>query len=109
MTGAVFTISCAFTYETDAFTVAFYKDGVMISDGGLADTTLTVPGPGMEQTIALTFGDFQAVHDGVYHCSASTDDGSETVSSDPYLYGSGVFACLYMFLYDARQTPHNCC
>ena len=91
-TGAAFTIICTFTYTSDAFIVSFYKDGVVLSDGDLVDTALTGPLAGTEQTLELAFSDFQPVHDGVYHCFASTSDTSEEVSSDLYLYGSGMSA-----------------
>ena len=61
----------------------------MISNGDLANTALTDPAAGTEQTLALAFRNFQPAHDGVYHCSASTTDTNEEVSSDRYLYGSG--------------------
>lgn len=95
--GAMFPISCTFTHTSDAFTVDFYEDGVVISDGNLPDTTLTpteldlLPAT-FERTLQLEFLNFQAVHDGVYHCSASTTDTMEVLSSDMYLYGSGKFA-----------------
>ena len=63
---------------------------MVISDMGLVDTTLTNPTPGTEQTIELTFDNFQPVHDGVYHCFASASDTMEELSSDLYLYGSGM-------------------
>ena len=63
---------------------------MVISDMDLEDTTLTNPTPGTEQTIELTFDNFQRVHDGVYHCFASASDADEEVSSDLYLYGSGM-------------------
>ena len=88
-TGVGFTISCTFTHSSDSFTVSFYKDGMVISDGDLKDTELTVPTAGTEQTIELTFNNFQPAHDGVYRCSASTTDTNEELSSDLYLYGSG--------------------
>ena len=91
-TGAAFTITCTFTHTSEAFTVYFYKDGVVLSDGELVDTTLTGPFAGTEQTLELAFINFQPVHDGVYHCFASTSDASEEVSSDLYLYGSGMSA-----------------
>ena len=90
-TGAVFTISCFITHTSDAFTGYFYKDGVVIRDGDLVNTTLTDmdhPSPG-QMTIYLHFLNFQPVHDGVYHCFANTSDTNEEVSSDLYLYGSG--------------------
>ena len=87
-TGAAFTISCTFTHTSDDFTVSFYKDGVVIGDGDLDDTNLKDPTPGTEQTIELTFDNFQPVHDGVYHCFASASDTDEELSSDLYLYGS---------------------
>ena len=62
----------------------------------LADTTLTNPTSDTdEQTIELTFIDFQPVHDGVYHCSASASNTDEELSSDLYFYGSGMstFLC----------------
>ena len=89
-TGVAFNISCSFTYTCDAFTVSFYKDGVVISDGKLEDTTLTETATSTTQKfIQLQFLNFQPVHDGVYHCSANTSDRNEELSSDLYLYGSG--------------------
>ena len=89
-TGAAFNISCSFTYTSGDFTVSFYKDGVVISDGKLEDTTLTETAPLTTQTsIQLEFLNFQPVHDGVYHCSAISSDTNEELSSDLYLYGSG--------------------
>ena len=89
-TGAAFNISCTFTHTSDDFTVSFYKDGVVISDGDLEDTTLTETVPSTTQKgIQLEFLNFQPVHDGVYHCFASASDTDEELSSDLYLYGSG--------------------
>ena len=87
-TGAAFNISCSSTDTSDDFTVSFYKDGVVISDGDLEDTTLTETVPSTTQRfIQLDFLNFQLVHDGVYHCFAS--NASVVESSDLYLYGSG--------------------
>ena len=89
-TGAAFNISCTSTHTSDDFTVSFYKDGVVISDGDLEDTTLTETAPSTTQKfILLEFLNFQPVHDGVYHCFASASDTNEEESSDLYLYGSG--------------------
>ena len=89
-TGAAFNISCSSTHTSDAFTVSFYKDGVVISDGDLEDTTLTEIVPSTTQKlIQLEFLNFQPVHDGAYHCLASASDTDEELSSDLYLYGSG--------------------
>ena len=89
-TGATFNISCISTHTSDAFTVSFYKDGVVISDGDLVNTTLTETALSTTQTfIQLEFLDFQPVHDSVYHCLASASDTDEELSSDLYLYGSG--------------------
>ena len=89
-TGAAFNISCSSTHTSDDFTVSFYKDGVVISDGDLEDTTLTLPATTTTQKfIQLEFLNFQPVHDGVYHCFANTSDTDEELSSDLYLYGSG--------------------
>ncbi len=89
-TGVAFTISCGSMHSTDAFTVSFYKDGVVISNGDLVDTTLTENNISTTQKyIELEFLDFQPVHDGVYHCFASASDTNEELSSDLYLYGSG--------------------
>ena len=90
-TGAAFNISCISTHTTDDFTLSFYKDGVVISDGDLEDTTLTETAPSTTQkVIQLEFLNFQPVHDGVYHCFANTScDTDEELSSDLYLYGSG--------------------
>ena len=94
-TGAAFNISCFITHSTNAFTVYFYKDEVVISDGDLADTTLTVTGlSSVQQNIQLQFLNFQPVHDGVYHCFANTSDTNETATSPLYLYGSGE-ECMY--------------
>ena len=89
--GAAFNISCLITHTSVAFTGYFYKDGVVIRDGDLANTTLTDtdhPSTG-QMTIYLNFLNFQLVHDGVYHCFANTSETNEEVSSDLYLYGSG--------------------
>ena len=90
-TGAAFNISCSSTHTSDDFTVSFYKDGVVIGDGDLVHTTLTETVPSTAQKfIQLEFLNFQAVHDGVYHCFANTScDTDEELSSDLYLYGSG--------------------
>ena len=89
-TGAAFNISCFIAHSIDAFTVYFYKDGVVISDGDLVNTTLTVTGlNSVQQNIQLQFLNFQPVHDGAYHCFANTSDTMEEMSSDLYLYGSG--------------------
>ena len=89
-TRAAFNISCSFIHSSGAFTVSFYKDGVVISEVDLEDTTLTEAAPSTTQTfIQLEFLNFQPVHDGVYHCSANTSDINEELSSDLYLYGSG--------------------
>ena len=89
-TGAAFNISCSSTHTSDDFTVSFYKDGVVIGDGDLVDTTLTETAPSPTQRfILLEFLNFQPVHDGVYHCFASASDTDEELSSDLYLYGSG--------------------
>ena len=89
-TGAAFNINCSFTHTSNDFTVSFYKDRVVISDGDLVNTTLTLPATtATQKLIQLEFLDFQPVHDGVYHCFASTSDTNEELSSDLYLYGSG--------------------
>ena len=89
-TGAAFTITCSFTHTSDAFTVSFSKDGAVISDRELVDTTLTETAPSNTlKLIQLQFLNFQPVHDGVYHCFASASDTNEEESSDLYLYGSG--------------------
>ena len=89
-TGAAFNISCSFTHTSDDFTVSFYKNGVVISDGDLEATTLTETVPSTTQKfIQLEFLNFQLVHDGVYHCFASASDTDEELSSAMYLYGSG--------------------
>ena len=89
-TGAAFNISCSSIHSSDAFAVSLYKDGVVISDGDLEDTTLTETVPSTTQKfIQLEFLNFQPVHDGVYHCFASASDTNEELSSDLYLYGSG--------------------
>ena len=93
-TGAAFNISCFIAHSTNAFTVYFYKDGVVISDGDLVNTTLTeiflYP---VQQIIQLQFLNFQPVHDGVYHCFANTSDTNETATSLLYLYGSSEECC----------------
>ena len=89
-TGAAFNISCSSTHTSGDFTVSFYKDGVVIGDGDLEDTTLTETVPSTTQKfIRLEFLNFQPVHDGVYHCFARASDTDEEESSDLYLYGSG--------------------
>ena len=89
-TGAAFNINCTSTHTTDDFTVSLHKDGVVISDGDLVETTLTEIVISATQTfIHLQFLNFQPVHDGVYHCFASASDTDEELSSDLYLYGSG--------------------
>ena len=94
-TGAAFTISCSSTHTSDDFTVSFYKDGVVISDGDLEDTTLTETATTTTQKdIQLEFLNFQPVHDGVYHCFASASDTDDKLSSDLYLYGSGMSTVL---------------
>ena len=89
--GAAFNISCLIAHTSDAFTVSFYKDGVVIRDGDLVNTTVTdADHPNITQmTMYLNFLDFQPIHDGVYHCFANASDTNEEVSSDLYLYGSG--------------------
>ena len=87
-TGAAFNISCSSSHTSNDFTVSFYKDGVVISNGDLEDTTLTETVPSTTQKfIQLEFLNFQPAHDGLYHCSAS--NASVVESSDLYLYGSG--------------------
>ena len=89
-TGAAFNISCSSTHTSDAFTVSFYKDGAVIGDGDLVNTTLTLLATSTTQkVIQLEFLNFQPVHDGVYHCFASASDTDDELSSDLYLYGSG--------------------
>ena len=89
-TAAAFNISCSSIHTSSDFASYFYKDGVLISDGSLVNTTLTELHPSTNQTfIQLQFLNFQPVHDGVYYCSANTSDTNETVTSDLYLYGSG--------------------
>ena len=89
-TGVAFNISCSFTHSSNVFIVSFYKDGVVISDGDLVNTTLTETAPiPTQKFIQLQFLNFQPVHDGVYHCFASASDTNEEESSDLYLYGSG--------------------
>ena len=89
-TGVTFNISCVITHASDAFTGYFYKDGVLISDGDLVDTTLTETTPSPTQKIIyLQFLNFQPVHDGAYYCFANASATNETASSDLYLYGSG--------------------
>ena len=114
-TGAAFNISCSFTHTSDSFSSYFYKDGVVISDGSLVNTTLTELHPSTNQTfIQLQFLNFQPVHDGVYYCSANTSDTNETVTSDLYLYGSGAESMcawvdepshVYMLLNTLEQFP----
>ena len=96
-TGAAFNISCFIAHSIDAFTVYFYKDGVVISDGDLVNTTLIeIAHSSTQKCIQLQFLNFQPVHDGVYHCFVNTSDTMEEVSSDLYLYGSGE-DCLWCY------------
>ena len=89
-TGAAFNISCSSNHTSDAFTSYVYKDGMVISDGDLENTTLTETVISTNHKfIQLQFHNFQPVHDGVYHCFANASDTNEEVSSDLYLYGSG--------------------
>ena len=89
-TGAAFNISCIINHTSDDFTLSFYKDGVVISDGDLVNTTLTEAVPSTTQkSVQLQFLNFQPVHDGAYHCFANASDTNEEMSSDLYLYGSG--------------------
>lgn len=89
--GATFNISCIVTHDNCAFTADMYMDGSVISIGDLVDAELTKPRltSCTAVEIHLVFRNFQAVHDGVYYCYASTDDGSEVISDEWYLYGSG--------------------
>ena len=74
-TGAAFNISYTVTHTTNAFTVSFYKNGVVISDEDLVNTTLTETASSTTQKVVhLQFLNFQPVHDGVYHCFASASD-----------------------------------
>ena len=89
-TGAVFNISCIINHTCVAFTGYFYKDGVVIRDGDLVNTTLTETVHSTTQkSVQLQFLNFQPVHDGVYHCFANASDTMETNMTDLYLYGSG--------------------
>ena len=89
-TGAAFNISCSSTHTSGDFTVSFYKDGVVISDRDLMDTSLSESTTSTTQKfIQLEFLNFQPVHDGVYHCFTITSDTNEELFSDLYLYGSG--------------------
>ena len=89
-TGAAFNISCTSAHTSGDFTVSFYKDGVVISEGDLEDTTLTeIVFLTTQKGIQLEFLNFQPVHDGAYHCFVNTSDTDEELSSDLYLYGSG--------------------
>ena len=89
-TGAAFNISCLINHTSSAFTGYFYKDGVVIRDGDLVNTTLTETVLSTTlKSVQLQFLNFQPVHDGVYHCFANANDTNEEVSSDSYLYGSG--------------------
>ena len=89
-TGAAFNISCFIGHSLNTFTVYFYKDGVVISDGDLVNTTLTETiHASSQKSIQLQFLNFQPVHDGVYNCFANTSYTMEEMSSDLYLYGSG--------------------
>ena len=90
--GATFSISCFITHSSNAFTGYFCKDGVVISDGDLVNTTLTemdLSSFGTQKLIQLQFLNFQPDHDGVYHCLANTSDTNESAASLLYLYGSG--------------------
>lgn len=91
--GTMFSISCTFTHMDNTFTVSFYKDGMVVSEASLVDITLTEEevgvSPDIQKTLTLAFSNFQPVHDGLYYCFAITNDASEELPSELYLYGSG--------------------
>ena len=99
--GAAFNISCSITHSSIDFTSYFYKDGVVISDGDLVNTTLTeVDHSSVQMTLYLSFLNFQPVHDGVYHCFANTSDTKENATSEVYLYGSGKTNIVFMMCHE---------
>ena len=63
----------------------------MIRPGDLMNAEYTKPRQVSCTTaeLRLVFQNFQAAHDGVYYCYASTNDGTEILSDERYLYGSG--------------------
>lgn len=89
--GANFNISCTATHDDCSFTVDLYKDGTILRTGVFMDTELIKPrrSPCTMAEVYLVFQNFQPVHDGVYYCSASTNDRSQVLSDEWYLYGSG--------------------
>ena len=90
--GANFSISCNVTHDNCSFSVDLYKDGAVLRAGDLTNVELTKPrrSPCTMAEIRLVFQNFQAVHDGIYYCYASTNDGSKVLSDEWYLYGSGM-------------------
>ena len=91
MQGATFNISCNVTHDDCGFTVDMYKDGTALPVGNFMDAELKKPrSPNCTMAeIQLVFQNFQATHDGIYYCYASTNDGSQVLSDEWYLYGSG--------------------
>lgn len=89
--GANFNISCTATHDDCSFTVDLYKDGTILRTGVFMDTELIKPrrSPCTMAEVYLVFQNFQPVHDGIYYCSASTNDRSQVLSDEWYLYGSG--------------------
>ena len=90
--GANFSISCNVIHDDCSFSVDLYKDGAVLRAGDLTNVELTKPrrSPCTMAEIRLVFQNFQAVHDGIYYCYASTNDGSKVLSDECYLYGSGM-------------------
>ena len=90
-TGVMFDISCIGIATTPDYTLELYKDGVVIRDGDLTDTTLTPADPAaLQKTVSLSFADFQPEHNGVYYCGATLTGSDPFVAqeSDLFLYGT---------------------
>ena len=105
--GASFNISCMVTHDDCSFSVDFYKDGAVLRAGDLMNVELTKPrrSPCTTAEIHLVFQNFRAVHDGIYYCYASTNDGSKVISDEWYLYGSGKMpACECQHISVARNA-----
>lgn len=91
--GAEFSISCFGGASIPGYTLEFYKDGQVIEDGDLPNTTLTPANPQtLQKYISLNFTNFQSEHNGVYYCNATLTDGSMPFivneAADLYLYGT---------------------
>ena len=91
--GAAFSISCFGGSSIPDYTLEFYKDGRVIEDGDLPNTTLTPADPQtLQKYISLNFTNFQPEHNGVYYCNATLTDGSRPFilneTADLYLYGT---------------------